>query len=755
MLSVPWISDLKDSNLGHLLAINSRLERVLATYPDLDKLTVSEKSNAKQLTRGMLTDFPIYTVLFFRSKSHHRLLEQMKQLIWLESPLATDNDISDYCRFIRVLSEKNIPQFIVERFPKHEPSASEIYEFLDYFSENEAQSVTDDSDYNNNLKENTKAAIRYLKVLTGRTVNRRTYRGKSKSSKKRQSLGIRGFTELDGHSVVKYLTIPDEDELFDTGFVRALESLELDQDELDDIGAQGVEPAEFEKRYRLAWYIDISSPLYAQNFRAKVKQKGQIAKIERHNQYLPSTVHLMNEVEATALFERLENYPVQSKNEAAVVLTLYIMLLTSSSFERAKSFSLLFTQDQGASRIADSIGYDLSLNVWLVPRLRLPFTTAEANLPDALIPQETIELPTYTDRVKELITQFFKSQKAPAKPLLKMRTKISQVTNFLKSISERLTPAKVSNYLILNLSSSTSISVAGYLFNRALPGSMARYYYSSHTEYEYQRIYDDLVKNTLPICNFHRSSGLYLGNPVSNFKYSFGARYVPSVDSIRKTLALMKASLHEERHKTKSLSFIDFHNCYTVYCIFAQSLLTGIRAVVDPFIGSRQVIEQTGLAIFRDKDTKDQFHTRVLPFHSLALKLSQEYERHSKIILEKMLLINPLFCRSKIFESDTTFFIEPETTQALTARPREIKRFLSPFSELPINSNRKFLRSYLEKQRLSPETVDATLGHASLGEPIGDSMSTFSFLDLREELFPALDSLIEEVELVLLKGIAE
>ena len=138
----------------------------------------------------------------------------------------------------------------------------------------------------------------------------------------------------------------------------------------------------------------------------------------------------------------------------------------------------------------------------------------------------------------------------------------------------------------------------------------------------------------------------------------------------------------------------------------------------------------------------------------MALKLAEEYERHRQVVLEKMLLINPLFCRSEILASDMTFFIDAETNQVLEARPRHIKRFLGAFSVRPINSNRKFLRSYLEREGLTPEAIDATLGHASLGEPIGDSMSTFSFVDLKHELFPALDKLIDEVWLRALKGLA-
>jgi|GEM_PF-2377923 len=754
MLSVPWVADLKAPSLDELQVINSRLEHALTTSPDLAQFTISTNTLPRKLARGMLGDLPEYTILFFHSQSHHTLIEQMKQLVWLESPEATHKDVYDYCLFIRVLSENHIPQIMVDRFPAQAPSAATIYQALCEFIESEKRNQSQSDSYKLNMLTNAKSALRYLKAITGREVVRRSRRGETKVVESRRSLGVRGFTRLGSQAFVKYLTVPDEDELFDKGFVRGYDDFEFEQDERDELDAQGVEPAELEKDRQLAWFMDISSPLYTQQFRAKVRQQGQVARIERHNQYLPSNIHLMNDVEAHALLLRLENDPVDSKEQAALILTVYIMLLTSSPFERAKSFSLFYDEEDGISRIDDGIGYDLMLDVWVVPRLRLPFTTTELNLPGALAPRESIELLVHSQRVKELIEQFFQPKEKLTKPLSRMHFKAPKVAEFLKTVDERLTPAKVSNYLILSLAASTSVSVAGYLFNRALPGSLARYYYSSHTEHEYQEIYNELVLSRLPKCHFEHDKAKRPVNPFSNPDYGFGARYVPDAASIREAIEQMSIDLYGNWRKLQYHSFIQFHNWYTVYCIFAQSLLTGIRAVADPFIGTKQVIGATGLAVFRDKDTKDQFHTRILPLHPLALKLAEEYERHRMAVLEKMLLINPLFCRSEILASDTTFFIDSETNQVLEARPRHIKRLLGAFSVLPINSNRKFLRSYLEREGLTPEAIDATLGHASLGEPIGDSMSTFSFVDLRHELFPALDKLIDEVGLRVLKGLA-
>ncbi len=110
---------------------------------------------------------------------------------------------------------------------------------------------------------------------------------------------------------------------------------------LSELKAQGVELGELENDKYAAWFLDIVAPLYAQKFRAKIKLKGRVARIIRQNQYLPLNINLMNQVETNLLMHYLETCEVKTKDLAAPILTLYIMLLTSSPFERAKSIFLV------------------------------------------------------------------------------------------------------------------------------------------------------------------------------------------------------------------------------------------------------------------------------------------------------------------------------------------------------------------------------------------------------------------------------
>lgn len=752
LLSAPHVQDLIESNIEQLIIINATLDTALRNSPALVEFSVPADSEPAKLGHGMLTTIPEYTVLFYDSRHHRDLIEQMKQLVLVEHPHATLNDISVYCRFLRILSEKTVPQFIVERFPKSGVTAEAIYQILSEYVKNELQSQTKTDAYQANLLKNAQNALRYLKVVVGKKVIRRSNFGDSKIVESRKSFGIRGFSSLGEKAFVRYLTIPDEDEPYESGIVRSIVDLETDKNVLTELEAQGVEPAELENDKYTVWFLDIVSPLYAQKFRAKIKLKGRVARIIRQNQYLPLNTHLMNHVEAKMLVNVLETCEVKTKLFAAQILTLYAMLLTSSPFERAKSVIICFNNDQ-IPQSDEFIGYNFKTNVWIIPRLALPFATKEEKQPKALNPLQQIMLPVYTNRIQELIGKFFRPEKARTTPLARMGFNKASVGSILKTVNDRLTPAKVSDFLMTSLAVTTSLSVAGYLFNRALPGSLARYFYSSHPQAWYQKIYHELLLGILPTGTFDFHAQQSDTDPQTDDNNGFGARYVPSTKSVKETLQSIRQDLSGNLMINEKHAFIAFHNIFTLYSIYAQSLLTGIRAVIDPFIGSHQVIDSSGIAIFRDKDSDDQFHSRILPLHPLAFDIAIEYERHCQIIFEKMLFLDPLFCRNKILEKNSTFLIHPETFHVIETRPSQIKNLLVRYSDLPINSNRKYLRSFLEREGAIPEVIDATLGHASLGEPIGDTMSTFSFVDLKNQLFPLLDKLIEEAGLKLVRGL--
>lgn len=86
-------------------------------------------------------------------------------------------------------------------------------------------------------------------------------------------------------------------------------------------------------------------------------------------------------------------------------------------------------------------------------------------------------------------------------------------------------------------------------------------------------------------------------------------------------------------------------------------------------------------------------------------------------------------------------------------RPGRLAPFLSQHTDLPLNSNRKFIRSQLFEKGISSHAIDTLLGHASRGEPFWGACATRSFREIANEVLEGLDSLVEKINLQVLKGL--
>lgn len=138
LLTAPAIYEFSQLETDDILLTNSTLEREIENSDELQSFSVKNKSsNAKQLARGMLQEYPEYTLLFFYSKSDHQLIDQLKQLAWVPADSAKKADIYDYCRFVRTLSETSLPKIIVDHLSKSQLSANDVYTAVDEFVNSE------------------------------------------------------------------------------------------------------------------------------------------------------------------------------------------------------------------------------------------------------------------------------------------------------------------------------------------------------------------------------------------------------------------------------------------------------------------------------------------------------------------------------------------------------------------------------------------------------------------------------------------
>jgi len=193
--------------------------------------------------------------------------------------------------------------------------------------------------------------------------------------------------------------------------------------------------------------------------------------------------------------------------------------------------------------------------------------------------------------------------------------------------------------------------------------------------------------------------------------------------------------------------WVEYHNLYTVYCIYAQGLLTAIRAVRQPLLSTGDFNFGNSLAVYRDKDSEDQFHTRNIPCHEMVFAISEEYEKHVGRILKRI----PTLADSKSLEF-AVFFIEPDLS-ITEARPKSITQYLQHFTPLPLNSNRKFIRNYLLNNGCSTHAIDTLLGHASRGENYWERYHTRGMNCIFTEVRAHMGQLIDELDIQRVRGL--
>ena len=153
------------------------------------------------------------------------------------------------------------------------------------------------------------------------------------------------------------------------------------------------------------------------------------------------------------------------------------------------------------------------------------------------------------------------------------------------------------------------------------------------------------------------------------------------------------------------------------------------------------------IAIFRDKDGDDEYQTRNIPCHNMVKAISANYNDH-------LIKIRKRFDKLDLdVSSEDHIFLIGENYKVIEARPKNIAKYLKEFSVLPLNSNRKFLRNYLMVSDVNNISINTFLGHGSRGEKYSERFLTRDLQSIREEINPAIDKLILELEIQIVKGL--
>lgn len=186
----------------------------------------------------------------------------------------------------------------------------------------------------------------------------------------------------------------------------------------------------------------------------------------------------------------------------------------------------------------------------------------------------------------------------------------------------------------------------------------------------------------------------------------------------------------------------DYHNAYSLYTLSMLGYATGYRAVKDPFLELEEIDPDTGLAVISDKDGPELYNARLVWVPEVVRQQLSHYRDHVNRlmpILEQVDLQQASFGAKQ--HMPLIFLLEPPF-HWVQARPKTLQPLLQDLLPLPINVNRRFLRTNLREKGCPAEVVDAFMGHWGRGQEPWGKHSSMSAYDLIEVLKPYIERLL-------------
>ncbi|TRO82567.1 site-specific integrase [Trichloromonas acetexigens] len=327
------------------------------------------------------------------------------------------------------------------------------------------------------------------------------------------------------------------------------------------------------------------------------------------------------------------------------------------------------------------------------------------------------------------------------------------ITRINNKYGTRLTRERVSHYLFEQIQKQEGADVASAMYitgKSAYLGTVVSHY----TRQAGTRLTSIYIKVWEGIFPEHPADlpGKHLPqNP------DIGSSRVPSREVIQSLVEQLKAKIrtHQESYKKDKdhRNLIQCHNALTRYTATYIAYATGIRAVTHPFPNEENIDHETGFCVINDKDSDDNYHTRLIWLPPGCHNQYLLYRTHSKLVASIMVNI-----RSDFFTKaqDRFFFLDENGSPAAISPKR-----LYDFSDLPTpisiaeNGNRHMLRSWLLVRGVSPEVINAFLGHWFLGEEPWAQHSALSPHQYRLSLSSHVQELLDHLGFEPIEGVAK
>ncbi len=218
-----------------------------------------------------------------------------------------------------------------------------------------------------------------------------------------------------------------------------------------------------------------------------------------------------------------------------------------------------------------------------------------------------------------------------------------------------------------------------------------------------------------------------------------GSSAFPTLYCVKDAVAKTREAFSKFTTCKTSEKFL-YWNLATLHVLWHQQFAVGMRCSRRLYIRLAEVSE-SGLATLSDKDYKNGYKTRLVWLPPTLQLQMKELEKHAYFIVRHQGLIGRP--RHHPF-SELAFLGDPEAT---TNNPIEgvsrnaIRRISNDFLPFPVNTPRRVMRYMLRSKGLSPEYVDAFMGHwRERREPWGkwSSLDYRDFLDRTQALVPTI-----------------
>jgi hypothetical protein len=311
----------------------------------------------------------------------------------------------------------------------------------------------------------------------------------------------------------------------------------------------------------------------------------------------------------------------------------------------------------------------------------------------------------------------------------------------------RITLAKIRNALGIRLHlQSGDNSIAWITTADANYRHETRLHYTNLSDQQITRAYIDAVSWLLKDIGAPITSlPVHLPHPIG----FHGARFVASMDSVKKLISTVSAKLSHRPSRTRVVEIINYHNDFTFHVWLLQSLCTSIRAINNPdvIINAHSKSPHSKYVGLSDKENPmlaDK--ARLISVPELLTYQLSEYSHHLSKVKRKLRITLKSNISRDFFHLDGKGNPLPVTCTWC----QEMMSLLG--LPLPGNFHRAFLRTELISRGCPGQVVDAFLGHANQGESPFFTFSSMDYQKWEGELFKFLVPLVDETGITFQKS---